>query len=630
MQYHRKHSYADIQAMLEQPAMAEPMQTAELIESLNTWLREFDGSKDHRLTMELGLRQFAVFCEHQKRTKILVDEEVLDGFAGWLEAMPRNHSEKWWKRASAGLRRLMTNAGTSQGWLLRPLAAGKLRTKLKRFSALTETTREAMVWYERNGRQIRSERATMQRPDGKIVRRRHYTVTGSALAPYPKANRLDRLIFFLETIGRQCVTEVTAADCRRYLAGDAPGDDLRQRDMVELAGMFANWEHAGYLDTNPFGDVDYARTRTRIKADFISMEGIQALLDQVSVMDSLSPVEVRALTYCLLAYDTALRNSELRALNITDFQDNREKDMVTVRVRSETQKGQGKLDRLMLFLFPQTKTALRYYLRHVRPQFEPVDEALFVTNRHRRMSISAADADVKRMARKLGLQTHGGKDISSHIFRHTFASLNIQPLGLSLSLDEVVDRLRHDDMKTARQVYITNNPYIESKKLEARIDRATSTGDPMDVLDRLPLDMVMAWLKNRIGAPATAIRSIERAAARQEQADLMKARQGGGVFTLKEADAMNLLHMYTISEASLQQYAQEAGIGRKIQGQWYYREDVLWELRNEYMLLQEALQLLHITRQTVFNRASEFGKINIGRIALVRKQAVLEYAQRNG
>ena len=54
------------------------------------------------------------------------------------------------------------------------------------------------------------------------------------------------------------------------------------------------------------------------------------------------------------------------------------------------------------------------------------------------------------------------------------------------------------------------------------------------------------------------------------------------------------------------------------------------ELKEEFVTISDAREILCISRQTINNNKKMFGKIVIGRSTLVRKSAIQEYIQNGG
>ena len=170
----------------------------------------------------------------------------------------------------------------------------------------------------------------------------------------------------------------------------------------------------------------------------------------------------------MLAYDLALRISELQGLEVADFRKDEEGEWL-VTLRPEIQKGH-KDEEVMYFFFDETKKLLEHYLKSIRKQFSPkaTTEALILSNQKgRALSTAHCATRFKMLCQRFGVQTYYGKKPSPHTLRHTFATLNIETIGLCLPLYETAQRLRHSKVETTRRHYIHNNPYLKKLKMDA-------------------------------------------------------------------------------------------------------------------------------------------------------------------
>src|SRR5690349_4747247 len=137
----------------------------------------------------------------------------------------------------------------------------------------------------------------------------------------------------------------------------------------------------------------------------------------------------------------------------------------------------------MYFFFDETKKLLEHYLKNVRKQFGPTTDFLILSNQKGR-ALSAAHCSMRfrRLCQKAGVQTYYGERPSPHTLRHTFATLNIETIGLGLPLYEMAQRLRHSKVETTRRHYIHNNPYLKKLKIDA-FRKNYKKKTPKDVLN---------------------------------------------------------------------------------------------------------------------------------------------------
>ena len=182
------------------------------------------------------------------------------------------------------------------------------------------------------------------------------------------------------------------------------------------------------LRENPLKDIESPKFLKELPR-YLTMTDSLQLLDSVEGAN-----EERDFCILTLFLNCGLRISELTGLNIQDIQED------TLRVL-----GKGGKVRI-LYLNEACQEALRQYLE-VRPPVTGNDEkALFVTNRHKRISRSAVHAMVKRRLVEAGLDN---TKLSSHKLRHTAATLMLQNGVDILAVQEV---LGHKHL-SATQIY---------------------------------------------------------------------------------------------------------------------------------------------------------------------------------
>lgn len=453
---------------------------------------------------------------------------------------------------------------------------------------------------------------------------RRYKLLKKRLAQYPTTNRLDRVVRLLDVLGKDCCSQVTTADLRDYLFGDEVHYERRLHIINEIAPVFANLHLSGLLPGNPFVQLEFDGKAKHIRSDFIPLDKMELLQHAALGLQAQPTRLARAITFCNLAYDTALRLRELLHLRIDDIRDDLERDLMTVRVRSEYQKGQDKMERILPLYFAPTRQALRYYLREVRPRLAPVDDALFIANRGTGLSASAAGRDIEAVARAFDIRTYKNAPVTAHIFRHTYATLNVRGLGLDLSLDDIVDRLRHEDRELARKVYITDNPYLQNQRIEALQDRLRAK-QPFALLNTLPPETVAAWLRKELGLSPCIIQEVAcaqaRRAARPVPADALAVTAPSQALTT-EADAMSILGEFGVSADALRKKLHAMHQCINAGGIWMYHEAFIWSLRNDYIPAAEACRRLVYGRTSLRNHRAELGLITIGKVRLVRRDAV--------
>ena len=185
---------------------------------------------------------------------------------------------------------------------------------------------------------------------------------------------------------------------------------------------------AKLLIENPMQNLDAPRTKKALP-HYLDLESCYRLLDSVDGVN-------QERDYCILTLflNCGLRISELIGLNLKDLQDDQ------LRVL-----GKGNKERI-LFLNDACLMAIQDYLS-VRDNSAAADKnALFLSNRHSRISKAAVEKLVKKYLSKAGLDA---AQYSPHKLRHTAATLMLQSGVDVRTLQEV---LGHENLNTT-QIY---------------------------------------------------------------------------------------------------------------------------------------------------------------------------------
>ena len=185
---------------------------------------------------------------------------------------------------------------------------------------------------------------------------------------------------------------------------------------------------AKLMDQNPMQDLDSPRLRKSLPK-YLDLEDSVALLEAVDGA-------YKERDYCILTLflNCGLRISELIGLNLSDIHGNQ------LRVL-----GKGNKER-MLFLNDACQSAIEDYLA-VRGTVGILDpNALFISQRRRRISKAAVEKLVKKYLTAAGLDS---SQYSPHKLRHTAATLMLQNGVDVRTLQEV---LGHENLNTT-QVY---------------------------------------------------------------------------------------------------------------------------------------------------------------------------------
>lgn len=183
------------------------------------------------------------------------------------------------------------------------------------------------------------------------------------------------------------------------------------------------------LKVNPATGISAPKQGKRLPKN-ISTEQVQLLLDN----DSKDPIDLRDRAMLELMYSSGLRLAELQGLNLQS---------INTRSREVRVLGKGNKERVVPF-GRFASHALQQWLK-VRPQFNPKDEALFVSQQGNRISTRNIQKRFETWGIRQGLNSH----LNPHKLRHSFAT---HMLEASADLRAVQELLGHSNLSTT-QIY---------------------------------------------------------------------------------------------------------------------------------------------------------------------------------
>lgn len=222
--------------------------------------------------------------------------------------------------------------------------------------------------------------------------------------------------------------------------------------LMPIRRWFAWLHEAGYLPQNLAADLELPKEEQRLPLTVLTADEVERILNATDVSQPLG-LRDRALLETL--YSTAVRCSELTALQIYDLQP--ERRILSVR------QGKGRKDRVVP-LGARALTWLEKYLADVRPRLvEPSGEAtLFVTATGRAFGRTHVSALVRRYIERAGIAKPG----SCHLFRHTTVTLMMESGADVRSLQLLLGHARlnttqlytHVSIERLRQVHERTHP----------------------------------------------------------------------------------------------------------------------------------------------------------------------------
>ena len=220
-----------------------------------------------------------------------------------------------------------------------------------------------------------------------------------------------------------------------------------------LSSFFTFLQKRCGLEYNPMVHLHSPKVRNALPR-VLSLREVEQLSTGCASVDN-SFVAVRDRAIVALLFSSGLRVSELVSLNLYDV----DFEMREVRVI-----GKGNKERVVP-VGSVALEALRQYLQ-MRPMVKPVDNALFVGNRGKRLTTRLVQSHIKAAAEKEEL---GGR-VTPHKLRHAFAT---QLLSNGVDMRLVQEMLGHANLATT-QVYT----HIDIKHLQEVYDRAHPRASP--------------------------------------------------------------------------------------------------------------------------------------------------------
>jgi len=214
----------------------------------------------------------------------------------------------------------------------------------------------------------------------------------------------------------------------------------------KIASLRAYFKHlcnvTEYLDHNPTDKLETPKVESRHPV-YLSLEDARNLLSNIE-----GRYKVRDYAIITVFLNCGLRLSELVGINVEDIKG----DVLTVI-------GKGNKER-MVYLNNACKNALDRYLE-IRPVPYDMDDALFLSNRKRRIATKSVQELVAKHMKSAGLS---GKHYSPHKLRHTAATLMYQHGNVDIrALQEV---LGHENISTT-QIYT----HVNSERLKKAVEK---------------------------------------------------------------------------------------------------------------------------------------------------------------
>lgn len=563
-----KHRYVDAEAYAK-PVVSQSIpkdifmrHVREAVEQLYTRSRTL--LNNHRMwanILEHYLKKYGIneVCPDETFFKEMWDRLKDDGnFEG------RTYQWMTRKKVPRFTRKVINEYFCPKGIVQRDVLKEIVCQRYEKFFNLTKNSQEAIKWFEENGKRVEAIPVFMENgqdggvdPYNQVIRMLH-RVTKRELLPVTKSGKIDHAIRFLNDVNKNGFEQATDEDVKKFEELCIQRGVRQKEDyLAHVATFFINIHSKGFIKHNPFAHVSLKMNGGAVKKDFITTEGMERFRD-LSTVNFKDKEDVRDHLFILLSYDLALRISELLALKVSDFKKDGDGEWF-VSLRPEIQKGH-KDEEIMYFFFEETKQLLEAYLTNIRKLFRPETDCLIVSNQ-KGLALSAQHCSrrFKELCAKFDVKTYYGESPSPHVLRHSFATLNIEPIGLALPLYEMIQRLRHSKVETTRRHYIHNNPYLKKIKHDVlRKNNHKKTTE--DVLNEMPLAEIEHWLSDKLAVDSATIKSIRANHKKIFSAAQIDKKNIDTKMYISEQEALERIKDLGVSERSLRQFAVKKGI----------------------------------------------------------------------
>jgi integrase len=532
------------------------------------------------------------------------------------------------KKVPQFTREIINDFFFSKGLVQRKILKDIVCQRYEKFFELTPNSREAVKWYEENGKGVEAkpvyfeDNGDTSNHSMKMIQR----ITNKDLKPLTKNGKVEHALRFLKAVNKNGFEFITIEDVKKYEEiCSQRGVKQKQDYLAHVATFFINIKSKGFIKTNPLSHVSLKMNGGAIKKDFISIEGMEKLRD-LSTLDYKNKIDVRDRLFVLLGYDLALRISELLNLEVSNFRKDDDGEWI-VTLKHDIQKGY-KDEIGMLFLFEETKQLLEYYLKVTRKEFAPTSDFLILSNqRGGKLCADGCATRFKELCQRFGVQTYNGKSPSPHTLRHTFATLNIESIGLGLSLYEMAQRLRHSKVETTRKHYIHNNPYLEKIKIAA-LRKNNKKKTPNDVLNEMPIADLEHWFSDKLAMDSVTIRHIRDSHKKAFCETPVDKNEVDNRIFIPESDAILRLNSLKIPLLALRKHAlKEKAIKQGENGScrygngFHYKESFIEDLIQNWVPVEKLKQKFGKNKDWLYRalKDEKWRTLKIGRMRFVHR-----------
>ena len=530
----------------------------------------------------VSVKYFRDFINGKELSAINPTEDLLDEFLDNLTEIKGNNKHRYCQSLCNNIRNLINHFPSDI--LNRPLVNAQRMRYLNRHSHCSSKTKQFLDDFLKDGRKLNRKRLR----DGKVL-------SNKCLAPRLREFLVWAASMFLKATGKACLLDVTPKDAEVFIRFyEARGRrDLAIAYLADLQPIFMNLIGKGGRDSNPI-EAYNERQPTKVDDDFIMPETMEISRDLSSVnFKDFSDVRDRMLTFALY-YDFCIRNGESALLKITDIV--RDGGFVGITLEPEIQKGQNKPTVTLYNCFDESRRLIQAYvdLRAKMLAGRQVD-AFLLSATGTPLGETGCREAVKKHCDRLGIKTRKGNTPYPHCLRHTFATINIDRIGLCLTPYYIQGRLRHADLATTIRIYVQNNPLLAKQNHIANVQRARELHD-----------------NHGINQPSA---SLE-----------FNHNESVNDIVMLETEAVRMVRPLGITAKSLRDYAEPKGIIEKKSGHYFYSRSFIQDLSRNWLTKQQVMKKLRFGRSRfcVWAKTRGIEPVIIGRVSLVKATDVIE------
>ncbi|MDD5705754.1 MAG: site-specific integrase [Kiritimatiellae bacterium] len=225
----------------------------------------------------------------------------------------------------------------------------------------------------------------------------------------------------------------------------------------------------------------------------------------------------------------------------------------------------------------------------------PQTDVLLVSVDGKPLGASGCRKAVRAHCERIGIKPHEGKPVVPHRLRHSFGSLNIEPLGIGLSLVEIKEQLRHSSIQMTYNVYIARNPLHRRNGYERRMEKIKGqSADPVVV----PQPVVRIGVRPCCDDPGVLI---------------------------DEGEAIRRTKALGLSYRSLRVHAMKAGMAEKRDRGYAYSAAFVDDLVANHFTRAEAMDLLKMPSSTFheWTKTEDIVFVQIGQVSLFKKDVIV-------